>query len=86
MYVQNVGPGQAGPFSVDIFGSCSNQVFSNAPVAVSGLPPGANKFIRITFTFTATGACSVSTEIDPGDQVSETNEANNDQRVAVTSQ
>ena len=86
MYVQNVGPGDAGAFSVDFYGSCSNEAFSDAPHDVAGLVAGADKFIRLTFTFDSIGDCSVGAEIDHDNQVTESNESNNTVSVSVTSQ
>lgn len=86
MYVQNLGPGDAGPFTVDIYGSCPQETFSQAPKEVPGLAPGADKFIRIAFTFDNIGECSVGATIDSPNQVSETNEGNNEVGVSVTSE
>ena len=86
MYVQNVGPGDAGRFAVDIYGSCPNEVFSDAPHTFDGLAAGDEAFIRITFTFSNTGACSVGTTIDSNNLVAESNENNNTYSVDITSQ
>ncbi len=86
MYVQNNGLGAAGPFTVDFYGSCAQEVFSDAPHAVDGLAPGAEKFIHLTFSFSSIGACKVAAEIDPDNQVAETNEDNNKVSVDITSQ
>lgn len=86
MYVQNLGPGVAGPFSVDIYGACPGESLSQAPKEVAGLAPGADKFIRIAFSFSNTGACSLSATIDSSNQVAETNESNNEVSVSITSQ
>lgn len=86
MYVQNVGPGDVGPFSVDIFGSCAQEALSLAPVDVDGLAAGADKFIHISFSFTSTGACKVGATIDADNQVAESNEDNNEISVDITSQ
>ena len=86
MYVQNIGPGNAGPFSVDIYGSCSQETFSQAPHDVAGLAAGADKFIRVTFTFDSIGDCNVGATIDSTNQVPESNENNNTVSVAVTSE
>ncbi len=86
MYVQNLGPGDAGPFSVDFYGSCPNEAFSQAPHDVAGLAAGADRFIRLTFTFSNTGACSVGVTIDSDNVVGESNENNNEYSVNITSQ
>ncbi len=86
MYVKNVGPGASGPFTVDIYGSCPQETFSDAPHDSPGLAVGAEMFIRITFTFENTGACSVSADVDYDNQVPETNEDNNHVSVNITSQ
>lgn len=86
MYVQNVGPGAAGAFTVDIYGGCTQESLSFLPKDVAGLEPGAEKFISFKFTFSHTGACFMGATIDSPGQVSETNETNNEVRVDITSQ
>ena len=43
MYVKNVGLGAAGPFAVDFYGSCAQEVFRRRSACVDGLAPGAEK-------------------------------------------
>lgn len=86
MYVQNVGPGEAGPFTVAIYGSCPGESLSQAPREVPGLAPGAQKFISIKFTFSHVGECQLGAEIDDGHQVTESNEDNNTISVSITSE
>ena len=86
MYVQNVGSGDAGAFDVDIFGSCPGEVMSEAPKPVSGLAPGAEKFLSVKFTFQNTGDCTIGAELDSANVVAESNEDNNTVTQAITSQ
>ena len=86
MYVQNFGAGDAGPFSVAIYGGCPQEAVSFAPRDVPGLAAGATKFISIKFTFTNTGDCYLGVTVDSGNTVAETNESNNDYQASITSQ
>ena len=86
MYVQNVGPGAAGAFAVDFSGYCDNYTFSDAPHRVEGLAPGADAFIRLSFSFPLDTNCHVAVTIDHDNAVQESNESNNEVSVAVTVQ
>jgi hypothetical protein len=85
MYVENLGPGVAGPFTVTIRASCAQEFYS-APVDVAGLAPGAEKFIKVTFTLNSTGDCHAGATIDDENQVIESDETNNEVSVAITVQ
>lgn len=86
MYVQNVGNGPAGAFSIDFYGSCQSYTFSQAPHRFDGLAPGEFAYMRLVFSFPDDDLCGVGIEIDHDNAVVESNESNNTANVAVNVQ